>query len=324
MVRLGIALLNLLLLLAVAERVSAAKTEFPLGPTNITLLRGVQNHLLVPAHVNGHDATFLLDTGEDIDYLQRDRAQPLGVQSLGRQARSGNRWFELGEIANLHIGSLALTKVEIALYDPAQFHGPVPGRKGKPADGILGLKFLRQHKAIVNCRTQQLYLQTGPASPLDLSAITRELGFTRVPLIENEEGALTVPCSFKGKRGNLVLDTGAFVTVFDQKSMRDFELKESATKLSARTPSGRVRPLQVAQFDNLRIGGLPVAPQKFAVMDLFAAIKPVRTSLGINRIQVYDARTVRVKRNVLGLLGSELLYQRSAIIDVGRLALYLK
>lgn len=48
------------------------------------------------ATVDGHDATFLLDTGEDINFLQSDRAQVFGVGALGRQARSGGRWFELG------------------------------------------------------------------------------------------------------------------------------------------------------------------------------------------------------------------------------------
>lgn len=322
MIRRRITTLVTLAVLVVPGRIIGTRPDAVLRDPGIALVRGAQNHLLIPAQVNGHDATLLLDTGEDMDYLQKDRAQSLGVQSLGRQAHSGDRWFDLGEIANLRIGSLALVQAEIALYDPAQFHGPVPGRGGKAADGIIGLKFLRQHQAIVNCRTQRLYLDS--ASRLDLSAITKELGFTRIPLLENGEGALTVPCSIKGKSGNLVLDTGAFVTVFDQRSVRDFGLQESATKLSARTPSGRVRPLQVAQFDSLRIGGVPIAPQKFAVMDLFAVIKPVRTSLGINTVQVYDERTVRVRRDVLGLLGSELLYQRSAIIDVGRLALYLK
>ena len=311
------------MILAAAETESRAKAKSEPARPSIALVRGTQNHLLIPAQVNGHDATFLLDTGEDLAYLQKDRAQPLGVQSLGRQARSGQRWFELGEIAHLHVGTVTLGKVEVALYDPAQFHGPVPGRGRKSADGIIGLQSLRQQKAIINCGTQQLYLQNaGP--PLDLAAATRGLGFTRVPLGENNEGALIVPCTINGKGGNLVVDTGAFVTVFDEASMRQFGLKESATKMSARTPSGRVRPLQLAQFDNLYIGGVRISPQKFAVMDLFAAIRPVRTYLGINKIQVYDERTVRVKRDVFGLLGSELLYQRSAIIDLGRGVLYLK
>lgn len=100
-------------------------------------------------------------------------------------------------------------------------------------------------------------------------------------------------------------------------------MNETPSKLGARNPRGD-RPLRLGQFDDLRIANVPIAPQRFAVMDLFAPIKPARTFLGINRIHVYDERVLRVQRDVLGLLGSELLYQRSAIIDLDKMSLYLK
>ncbi len=294
------------------------------GQGQIALERGPQNHLLVAASVNGHPATFLLDTGEDNFYLQTDRAKAFGVAVLPRKLRSGGNWFDAGEIATLRLGGLTFSQLETALYDPGQFHGPVPGKGGKPADGIIGLQFLRRCQAIINCRTQQLYLQRDATAPVDLDAATRSLGFTRIPLTRNAEGILTVPCRIKGRPGQLALDTGAFVTVFDENELHDFKFAESASNLTARTPSGRVRPLRLAQFDDLRIGNVPIAPQKFAIMDLFAPIKPVRTYLGINNIQVYDERLVRTKRDVWGLLGSELLFERSAIIDLGAMALYIK
>jgi predicted aspartyl protease len=299
-------------------------TVTTIAPEPVALIRGTENHLLVPASVNGKRATFLLDTGEQQSFLQKSRAASLGVRPSGRQAHLADRWFEVASADQLRIGTTKFSSEEFALYDPVEFHGPVPGENGKPADGIIGLKLLRRVNAIINCRTQQLFLQSGSARPLDLDPTMRLAGFTRIPLSIAENGLLMVPCTIHKKPVQLVLDTGAFVTVLDQAALRPFNLQESPSQLRARTPSGRVGRLQLAQFDDLRIGKLAIAPQKLAVMDLFPPIKPVRAFLGINNVQVYDERLVHVHRDVIGLLGNELLYGRSAIIDLGRTVLYLK
>jgi hypothetical protein len=44
----------------------------------------------------------------------------------------------------------------------------------------------------------------------------------------------------------------------------------------------------------------------------------------VNRLESYDARVPKFKHDILGLLGSELLYQRSAIIDLNSMSLFLK
>jgi hypothetical protein len=77
--------------------------------------------------VDGHDATFMLDTGEVINYLQKDRAPLLEVQSLGRQARSGEHFFELGEVASMRLGSLLLSSIEIAFTIRRYFTVPSLG-----------------------------------------------------------------------------------------------------------------------------------------------------------------------------------------------------
>ena len=324
MVRRG--LVRLALVIFVASAIAAEKQEQVAGHGAAQLFRGPQNHLLVPASVNGHPATFLLDTGENLTFLQKNRAAPLGVQSLGRQTHVGALWFSQGQIDHLDIGSLSFPSVEVALYDPAQFRGPVPGQGGKAADGIIGLDFLQHHGAVINCRTQQLFLRAESNARLDLAGTTGGLGFTRVPISSSGHGQLTVPCSVGNVSGRLVIDTGAFVTIFDQSAVRSLNLKEDATKQSARTASGKVRPLSLAQINDFKIGSVAIAPQKFVIMDLFSPAKPVRvfTPGLVNRLEYYDGRMPKSKNDILGLLGSELLYQRSAIIDLGSMSLFLK
>jgi len=100
----------------------------------------------------------------------------------------------------------------VAIYEAAQLRGQVPGARGEAADGVIGLDLLRRERAVINCRTRELFLPT-PGSPrLNLAPTTGALGFTRIPLTENRRGYLTVPCSIRGRRGRLVVDTGAFVT----------------------------------------------------------------------------------------------------------------
>ena len=288
------------------------------------MTRGPQNHLLVPAHVNGKPANLLLDTGAVINFFQKDRAERFGLRLTGDELRSAGHSFPAGAINDLQVGSMSFGPAEVALFDRAQFRGPVPGPRGQAADGIIGLDLLRKHRAIINCRTQQLFFASTGARSLDLAATTRALGFTRVPLESTARGFISVPCTIGSKAGALAIDTGAFVTVFDAATIASLMLERDPSSLTARTAGGRVRALELTRIEHLRIGGVPVPPQRFAVMDMFPKKKPLRTFTGINKLELYDARALKARLDIWGLLGNELLYQHHAIIDLDGMALYLK
>lgn len=290
----------------------------------IPLVRGPQNHLLVAATVNGQPATFLLDTGSDASFVQQSGAQRLRLRVGGPEVDSGGRGFPRGTIENLRTGNVSLGQVAVALYDPAQFRGPVPGRGGKPADGLIGLDLLRRLKAVINCRTQQLFLQSGAGQQMDLAQTTRALGFTRVPLQESARGYLSVPCEVVGQPGALMLDTGAFITVFNEADLRALQLEQTPSKLTARTPFGRVRAMQLARIDNLRIGGVRIEPQRFAVMNVFPTKKPFRPFMTVTGLDQYAVQALKARYDVIGLLGNELLYEHHAIIDLDSMSLFLR
>jgi len=292
----------------------------------VHLERGERNHLLVPVQVNGHAATFLLDTGVEISFLQQDRAAAFGVTQSGNNLFAGGRYYPAGAINELRVGSHSLGSVQLGLFNPAQFRGPVPGKGKKAADGILGLDLLRKFGAVVNCRTQELFFHSANGPAVDLAATTRALGFTRIPIQPTGRGLLSVPVTIGNQGGALVIDTGAFITVFNEAAVRSLQVQAAPSKLKARTAGGRLSNLELARIENFRIGGVPIEPQHFATMKLFGDRKDLRTYTPgiVNQIQVYDEKSMRARLEIWGLLGAELLYLHSAIIDLENMMLYLK
>lgn len=288
----------------------------------IPLMRGSQNHLLAPANVNGRAATLMVDTGAGSSFLQADRAQSFGLRPTGAEARTGRRSFPVAVADNLRLGGMSLPPTTFSLYRAAQLGGPVPGQRGRAADGMIGRDILRRHKAVINCRSRQLFLQADAQARSNLLSIARAQGFTAIPIEETARG-LTIPCTIAGRPGRLVLDTGAFLTGFDDDAARLLGLAGQPSAATARSFEGRVRPLQLVQVEDLKIGGVTIPPQKFVVMDLFTR-KPLRTYTGLNRIEFYSPRSAARGDRIYGLLGSELLDLHRAIIDFESMTLFMK
>ena len=150
------------------------------------------------------------------------------------------------------------------------------------------------------------------------------MGFRKVPLLLYQRDFLTVPCRLGGRLGRLILDTGAFVTTLADDAVREFRIQSAPSRLTARTADGVVRPIDLAEVKDLRIGDIAIAPQTFAVIDLFNSRKQVRAFTGINRREYYPQKEYSPGDRIFGLLGNELLDQRQAIIDLASMTLFLK
>jgi predicted aspartyl protease len=315
----GAVVIGIILCAAPALAAPSAQISFP-GFVGVQMRRGPQNHLIVQAQVNGKPATFLVDTGADISFFRADRAQQFALRPQGGEVQRRGRSFRVAAIGNFSIGGASFGPTEVALVSASQFRGTAPGR-GIP-DGVIGLDLLKRRDAIINCRTRQLFLKTDPASRLDLQGITRPMGFTRISLDVTRRGAFTVPVRVRGRAGRLLVDTGAFVTGLDDDALRALGVSTRPSGLTTRGFDGEIRPFELAQIDDLKIAGVPIAPQTFAVMDLYGKKKPLRTFTGLNRIEYYAQRSPA--EQILGVLGNELLDQRNAIIDIGGMSLFLK
>lgn len=292
------------------------------GHEAVPLTRGPQNHLFVQGTVNGQAANFLVDTGAESSFLQADRAERFGVRRSGAEAFTGKRSFPVGSANDLRLGRMSLGNTAFSIYRAAQLGGPVPGPGRRAADGIIGRDVLRRYHAVINCRARKLFLRGDAARPLNLAAVARAEGFTAIPIEETRRG-LTVPCNIAGRAGRLVLDTGAFLTGFDDDAARLLGLVGEPSAARMRSFEGRVKPLQLVQVNDFKIGGVTIPPQKFVVSDLFTR-KPLRTYTGLNRIEFYSARPRISGDRIYGLLGSELLDLHHAIIDLDSMTLFMK
>jgi predicted aspartyl protease len=286
------------------------------GYKGIELERGSQNHLVVPGQINGKPANFIIDTGAAITFLRGDRAGKLGVVASG-----GEYVFAPGKSlprasVDLRIGAMEFGKVTIGLAD-AQRAGTLP------ADGSIGLDLLRRHKAVINCRTKQIFFKTNGASTA-LRATAMAQGFARISIREDRNGYLMVACSLGGKTGRMMLDTGAFVTIMNETALRNLRVAGKDSNLTTGNFDGKVQRLQVAAIDNLKIGPIPVPLRELAMMNLTGEAAPrPRLRVGFSYVEATEQRDLGGEI-FLGLLGNDLLDHLHAIIDLESMTLFVK
>jgi predicted aspartyl protease len=141
---------------------------------------------------------------------------------------------------------------------------------------------------------------------MHLGAVATSEKFTRVPLRQEENGALTAPCSIHGQPARLLVDTGAFITTFTEPVLKSLGIGLQPTHVSARFPTGTTRKVSAAQINDFRIGDFKVPPGKFGV----AALPNFALWQGSSRM--------------FGILGMDTLYNCHAIIDLDGMNLFLK
>ena len=268
---------------------------------------GPLNKMIMSVQINGQPANLLVDTGANEIILDADAAQSFGVSPSQRGLRyirrtqiNGQLLF-VGFAQNITAGSMNFGSNLVALRNPTH-----SGTGSGHVDGVLGLDILVRHKALINCRTKLVFFKVDPARQMNLSSIATSQKFTRIPMRREESGALTVPCSIHGESMRLLVDTGAFVTTFDQTLFKSLRIASEPTRVSARFASGASKRIDAGRIDDLRIGDFKVPPEKFGV----AALPHFALRQGATRI--------------IGILGMDTLYICHAIIDLDGMNLFLK
>jgi predicted aspartyl protease len=268
---------------------------------------GPLNKMIMSVQINGQPANLLVDTGANEIILDADAAQSFGVQPSQRGLRyirrtqiNGQLLF-VGFAQSINAGSMNFGSSLVALRNPTD-----SGTGTGHVDGVLGLDILVGHKAVINCRTKLVFFNVDPARQMNLSSIAASQKFTRIPLRREGSGALTVPCSIHGESTRLLVDTGAFVTTFNQTLFKSLGIASEPTRISAHFASGAAKHLSAGRISDLKIGDFKVPPEKFGV----TALPNFALRQGATRIS--------------GILGMDTLYICRAIIDLDGMNLFLK
>ena len=275
---------------------------------------GPLNKMMISANINGHPANLMIDTGADQIIMDASTAASFDV----RPSQRGLRYIRFTEIngqilpvgfaQSVTAGSMNFGSCPVALRNSSTsglFSNRVEA-SNPGVDGFLGLDILIRHKAIINCRTKLIFFKVDWSRPLQLASVALSEKFTRIPLRREKNGAFTVPCSIHRQAGRLLLDTGAFVTVFDEGLLKSFGIALQPTRISAHFTSGVARKISAGQVNDLTIGDFRVPPEKLgaAVLPNFAL----------------EQGTTRIN----GILGIDLLFTCHGIIDFDGMDLFLK
>jgi predicted aspartyl protease len=268
---------------------------------------GPLNKMIMSVNINGQPANLLVDTGANQIILDADEAASFGVKPSQRDLRYirftqiNGRLLPVGFAQNVTAGSMNFGSRLVTLR---RSNHSYTGESG--IDGVLGLEILARYKAVINCRAKLIFFKVDQLRQSHLASVALSEKFTRVPLRREENGALTVPCSIHGQSTRLLVDTGAFVTTFNEAFLRSLGIPSKPTRISAHFTSGAVQKMSAGQINDLKIGDFKIPSAKFGVAELpmFALQQ------GSTRIS--------------GILGMDTLYTFHGIIDLDGMNLFLK
>ena len=246
--------------------------------------------------------------------LDADAAESLGVRPSQRGLRYirftqiNGQLLPVGFAQSVTAGSMNFGSSPVALRNSStggRFSDRLETRN-VGIDGVLGLDILLRHKAVINCRTKLIFFKVDQSRQVHLASVALSEKFTEVPLRREENGALTVPCSIHGQAARLLVDTGAFVTTFNEAFVNSLGIALQPTRASAHFTNGVGRKIRAGQINDFTIGDFKVPPAKFGVV----ALPNFTLEQGDTRIS--------------GILGMDLLFICHAIIDFDSMNLFLK
>jgi predicted aspartyl protease len=144
---------------------------------------------------------------------------------------------------------------------------------------------------------------------MELGRLLTAEGYLAVELVRSKSGLLEVPARVGGSPVTLFLDTGAIQTCFDQASAQRLELCTGPTEYRAFGLGVGDQPISCVNVKDFCIGPCSL-PAVEAMMIDFSHVNKLREKRG--------------DRPVDGVLGSDILAARAAVLDYGNLALYLR
>jgi predicted aspartyl protease len=304
-------LLSLLSLLCFA---ASTRAEVAFGYTKIIF--ATQNHLITPVSVNHTGVTWwMVDTGAPRSMIDPELANRLGLQAAttfkagSHDADRGTR-FPIVVLDDLLAGTFHCGRtacVERSIKEVKSFATTAwTGKFDKT--GLIGLDLLHKYGALINIRAGKIFFS--PTGNLGMSREGYEkMGFTYVPLTVTSSARLELVGTLAGRDYSFFIDTGAPMTVL-----------ENWVRTAANIPyvnAGEIT-LPFTDIKNARLTYGKATDFKLGSYDAKGAL------VGFAPTNLEATGFGGFSHQLAGTIGIDFLYYRSAIIDIGGRALYLK
>lgn len=141
--------------------------------------------------------------------------------------------------------------------------------------------------------------------PRNGAAPSARMTVVPLELVELEDNSfhLLVKVDADGIEGDMIIDTGASVTVLDRKLFAGKEVGESEGQMQSGSVTGQIENVQLIEVEVLRVGG--------------RKLKRVRMA-GIDLEYVNEMYGKHLSRRIIGLLGSDFCVRFGVCIDYRR------
>jgi predicted aspartyl protease len=290
---------------SVTDRISS-DTQFEALP----LVRSKQNHLIVRAFINGKPALLGVDTGAPFSAIAINRRKHYGLVPIAGPSRLtvNGAVSSVGIAKSLRIGGLTLEDQPMVALDFGTESRAGRIRVEPEIDGLLGADILFPMRAVIDCQRQVLILNLDPDSEKPTPGIDYS-GLTSIPIHVGAGYNLYVDGAVNGTPAQLLVDTGAFVTLLHRPFVKQMKIPLQNTRYRFAGVNMGGTKVQVARIRRLSVGSINFDGHRVGVIDL-----------GV----LMNTESLETKRPVAGLLGGELLQLHHGIIDFGTRRLYLK
>jgi clan AA aspartic protease (TIGR02281 family) len=141
-----------------------------------------------------------------------------------------------------------------------------------------------------------------------LSDFLETHGYVAIEMQKNVVGHFELDAHINGQPARLLIDTGASRTVIDQASAHDRSLKTTHSEQKGGGIGTSGHSVQLATLQSLEFDGWKIGKLRVAVMDLS---------------HVSDSLISHGGQTIDGVIGGDLMTDRSAIIDYATATIYL-
>ena len=133
------------------------------GYSSIKLIFLETKHYLIEAKVNGIKGRFIIDTGASNSCIctsLEDKFKVISKESKEKasSATSQMTYTKISKSNTIQIGKRE-DKINLISFDMNHINNALSQKKVPPIDGILGADILKKSKAILNYKSNKLYLK---------------------------------------------------------------------------------------------------------------------------------------------------------------------